>query len=67
MGKDSCPFLTERLMTRTLIIILASLMLFPFKLNAQNFKPLNEIIMKENFDDLSVRLNIFLRFNINYK
>ena len=48
-------------MTRTLIIILASLMLFPFKLNAQNFKPLNEIIMKENFDDLSVRLNIFLR------
>jgi len=48
-------------MTRTLIIILASLMLFPLKLNAQNFKPLNEIIIKENFDDLSVRLNVFLR------
>ena len=48
-------------MTRTLIIILASLMLFPLNLSAQNFKPLNEIIIKENFDDLSVRLNIFLR------
>ena len=46
---------------RYLIVILASLMLFPLKLSAQNFKPLNEIIMKENFDDLSVRLNIFLR------